>query len=286
MKSSWSVFFLAGCIILFSTCFEARAQVEGTVTQTLKPDAPPMDAAASLDGKWLFVLTQKGEVQIWNLMDGKKGGSIHVGAGVNRIATGPREDILYLSDAERGEVRILVLDFINNFDYSGSPSKGPEDAPVVITLFTDFECAYCAMLPPILEKVLQANPKNVRLVFKNFPLNGHEYAISAAAAAIAAGGQGKFWEFHDKLFQLDAELDDEKIMKIAADLKLDAARFNAAKDAPETMEKIRGDWQAGYEAGVNGTPALFINGRKLRRRSLEDFQEAIDKELRKFGIKK
>ncbi len=286
MKSRWWVVFLAVWAMGLSMDSRASAQVEGNVTQILKPDAPPVDVAASMDGKWLFILTEKGEIRIRDLENGTVKGSIHVGASVNRIAVGPREDLLYLSDGKNGEVRILVLDFIHEFDFSGSPSKGPKDAVVVITLFTDFECSYCSMMAPLLETVLQEYPRNVRLVFKNFPLRGHEYAIGAASAAIAAAGQGKFWEFHDRLFQLQADLNDEKIMKIAVDLGLNQETFNKAMNAPETMERIRMDAQAGYDAGVRGTPTVFINGRILRRRGLPDFKEAIDKELSKLGITK
>ena len=133
--------------------------------------------------------------------------------------------------------------------------------------------------------MLEKYPKDVKVVFKNFPLSSHRYALKAAAAALAAGSQGKFWEFHDRLFENYNRLNDQTIGQIASALNLDLVEFEKSMRDPAIEEKIRQDVYDGRQAGVNSTPSVFINGRRLRNRSLEGFQEAIDKELQRLGKK-
>ena len=136
---------------------------------------------------------------------------------------------------------------------------------------------------PVLGQVLEKYPKDVKVVFKNFPLRSHRYAVEAAAAALAAGSQGKFWEFHDRLFENYNRLNDQKIREIALLLNLDEAEFNTKMRDPEIQQRIRQDILDGRQAGVNSTPTVFINGRLLRNRSFAGFQAAIDKELQRIG---
>jgi len=133
--------------------------------------------------------------------------------------------------------------------------------------------------------VLEKYPKDVKVVFKNFPLSSHRYALKAAAAAMAAERQGKFWEFHDRLFENYNRLNDQTIGQIASALNLDLVAFEKSMRDPAIEEKIRQDVYDGRQAGVNSTPSVFINGRRLRNRSLEGFQEAIEKELQRLGKK-
>jgi protein-disulfide isomerase len=132
---------------------------------------------------------------------------------------------------------------------------------------------------PVLEQVLEKYPRDVKIVFKNFPLRSHKFALKAAMAALAAGSQGKFWEFHDLLFKNYNQLNDQKIRDIALELNLNEAEFEKKMRDPEVQNKIRQDVLDGRKADVNSTPSVFINGRRLRNRSLKGFQEAIDKEL-------
>ncbi len=137
---------------------------------------------------------------------------------------------------------------------------------------------------PLLEQVLEKNPQTVKLVFKNMPLNFHQMAMPAARAALAAGEQGKFWEFHDRLFA-EKKLSPEVIMQIAQDLKLDIPRFEKDMASPMIQAKINKDLMDAQKAGVTGTPAAFINGRLPKQRSLEAFQAIIDDELKKSDKK-
>ena len=134
---------------------------------------------------------------------------------------------------------------------------------------------------PVLEQVLEKNPNQVKLVFKNFPIRNHKFAMPAAVAALAADKQGKFWEFHDLLFKDYNRLNEQKVNEIAQKLKLDIKKFEKDRKDPRIIELIRRDILEGNQAGVRGTPTIFINGRLLRNRSPAGFQELIEKALKK-----
>ena len=138
----------------------------------------------------------------------------------------------------------------------------------------------------LLEQVLEKNPKTVKIVFKNFPIRSHKFARKAAVAALAADRQGKFWEFHDELFNNYNRLNEEKVQEMAAKLKLNKAQFEKDRKDPLLLEQVRHDFNEGIQAGVRGVPAVFVNGRKLKDRSLKKFQALIDKELEILGQKK
>jgi protein-disulfide isomerase len=138
---------------------------------------------------------------------------------------------------------------------------------------------------PVLEQVLEKYPQDVKVVFKNFPLQNHKYAMKAALAALAADSQGKFWEFHDLLFENYNRLNDEKIQEIAQTVGLNQEEYEKMKKDPSTQGRIKRDLADGRQAGVRGTPTVFINGKRLRDLSLQGFQAAIDKQLEKLGKK-
>ena len=130
---------------------------------------------------------------------------------------------------------------------------------------------------PVLEQVLEKNPDKVKLVFKNFPLRNHKFAMQAATAALAAEKQGKFWEFHDLLFKDYNRLNEQKVKEIAQKLKLDMERFEKDRKDPRIRALINRDVSEGNRAGVRGSPTIFVNGRLLRNRSPAGFQELIEK---------
>ena len=136
---------------------------------------------------------------------------------------------------------------------------------------------------PVFEQVLEKYPQDVKVVFKNFPLRNHKFAMKAAVAALAADSQGKFWEFHDLLFKNYNKLSDQKIQEIAQAVGLNLEEYEKKKKDPATERRIKQDLSDGRQAGVRGTPTIFINGIRLRDRSLNGFQAAIDKQLQKLG---
>ncbi len=119
----------------------------------------------------------------------------------------------------------------------------------------------------------------MKLVFKNFPLDFHKISRKAAAATLAAHEQGKFLEFHEKVFANISILNDAKIQEIAKELKLDLERFNKKMQDPAVLELINRDVAEAQRIGVNSTPTIFVNGKPLKDRSLQGFQEMINMEL-------
>jgi len=134
---------------------------------------------------------------------------------------------------------------------------------------------------PQLEQLLKKYPSQVKLVFKNFPIRSHKYAVKAAAAALAAERQEKFWEFHDMLFKNYNRLNDQKIQEIAGLLGLDEIELKKQQQDPAITAQIRQDYEDGIKLGVRGTPTLFINGKKLQDRSMGGMESIIEKELQK-----
>ena len=112
------------------------------------------------------------------------------------------------------------------------------------------------------------------------PLRFHKMAIPSALAALAAQEQGKFWEFHDRLFA-EKQLSEEAILAIARDLNLDMKKFNNDRHSGRLQTRLQKDMLEAQDAGVTGTPTVFINGRTPHQRSLEGYQSLIDDELRK-----
>lgn len=239
----------------------------------------PRDIVHSLDGKYVFILTQEHNVLIYT-PEGKLEGSVPVEEGVTAIDIAPRAEMLYLIDGKKNTFSILSIDFIRDINISGSPVKGPADAPITIVLFTDFECPYCRKIEPLIAQVQERNAKNVKVVFKNMPLQFHKFADPAAKAALAADVQGKFWEFHDELFASE-KLSDSLITDIAEKLGLDMDKWKKDKGSSTTQNRINIDIQDAQKAGVTGTPTIFINGRLLKNRSMQGFQQMINAELKK-----
>ena len=124
-------------------------------------------------------------------------------------------------------------------------------------------------------------PDQVKLVIKHFPLSKHKYARMSAGAALAAGLQGKFWEFHHQLFQSYKSISSEKIEEIAKDLDLEMEKFNKDRNSAAIHALINRDLKNGRQIGVRGTPSIFINGKMLKRKSINEFFRRIDAELQK-----
>ncbi len=136
---------------------------------------------------------------------------------------------------------------------------------------------------PLLEQVLEQYPKDVKLVFKQFPLGNHKFAAPAALATLAANEQGKFWPLHDLIFANFNKLNDEKIKELVKEAGLDVARYeqDLQKNSQTYLNLVRRDMQEGQRNGVRGTPSIFGNGRLLQQRSLPGFKTVIEQEIAK-----
>ena len=165
-------------------------------------------------------------------------------------------------------------------DLTGSPSRGPADAPVTIVEFSDFQCPFCAQATTAMDQVSKAYGDKVRWVFKHNPLDFHADAPLAHRAALAAGEQGKFWEMHDAIFRNQRALKRDDLIRHAAALGLDSARFVADLDGNKFAKVIDRDLAEGARVGVDGTPTFFVNGRRLTgARPAAAFKALIDREL-------
>jgi protein-disulfide isomerase len=133
--------------------------------------------------------------------------------------------------------------------------------------------------------LLEKYKNDIKIVFKNYPLPMHQFAGPAATAALAAHRQGKFWEFHHKLFESSSSLSNEKIQSIARDLKLNMEKFNRDLKDQEIQNLISRDMKEGGQAEVPGTPTIFVNGKLVQLRSLSDIDQAISAELKKKRAK-
>jgi len=163
---------------------------------------------------------------------------------------------------------------------AGAPALGPEKAPVTMVEFSDYQCPYCRRAQGVVEQLLGRYQGKIRLVHRDFPLDGHPRALPAARAAHCADEQGKFWDYHRGLLNTPGDFSDQDFRGRAASLGLDAGKFETCLQSPRHDESIRASVADGARIGVTGTPAFFINGRMLfGARPIEQFQEVIDAEL-------
>ncbi len=135
---------------------------------------------------------------------------------------------------------------------------------------------------PLFEQVLDSYPETVKVVFKHYPLSFHKKALPAALASLAAAEQGKFWEYHDELFFNQSSLSNQKYREIARDIGLNQEKFNKDFLRPSLRKKVEQDLADGKKAGVTGTPTIFINGRRVKKRNFAAFKEMIDQELNRI----
>jgi protein-disulfide isomerase len=138
---------------------------------------------------------------------------------------------------------------------------GPDDAPVTLVEYGDYECPYCGMAYPIVKVAQRELGTQLRFVFRNFPLaETHPHARRAAQAAEAAAAQGKFWAMHDMIFEHQSALEDADLLRYAETLDLDVARVARELEAGTYAKRVRDDFRSGVRSGVNGTPTFFVNG--------------------------
>lgn len=165
------------------------------------------------------------------------------------------------------------------------PSRGPASAPVTIVEFSDFQCPFCAQAVPILRQVSDAYGDRVRIVYRDFPLDSvHPLARKAAEAARCADEQGKFWDYHDKLFASQPALEIDGLKKYAQEIGLDGSAFAACLSSSKFKNAVDKDVQEGQKAGVDGTPTFFVNGRPfVGVPSFDTIRGVIDEELQQVA---
>ena len=164
----------------------------------------------------------------------------------------------------------------------GRVPRGNATAAVEVIEFSDFQCPFCLRANPVVEQVLKTYGDKIKFVYRHYPLQNHPNARPAAEASACAEVQGKFWEYHDRLFANPTKLSDADLKTHAAALGLDAAKFNACVDNHQQKPGVDADMAAAEAVGVTGTPAFFINGRSIEgAQPFESFKRVIDEELAK-----
>jgi len=138
--------------------------------------------------------------------------------------------------------------------------QGSSTALVTLIEYADYECPDCGLAFAVVKALQKRFGDKLRFVFRHFPLDEHFNAESAAQAAEAAGAQGKFWEMHDELFKNQLELEPDNLAVYAKRLKLDVKRVESELERAVHRPRVRADVETGARAGMNGTPAFFING--------------------------
>lgn len=156
---------------------------------------------------------------------------------------------------------------------------GSESAKVTVVEFSDFQCPACKSAEMVVKSVIAKYGDNLRFVYRHYPLPSHEFAFAAAVAAEVAGKQGKFWEYHDKLFERQPEFSEGKLVGYARDLGLNIDVFKKDKDTDELRQKVLNDQADGNRAGINATPTFFVNGTKVDNYSSLD--QVVSGELSK-----
>jgi protein-disulfide isomerase len=165
-------------------------------------------------------------------------------------------------------------------DVSAAPSKGATSARVSVVEFVDYECPHCKHAQGLMRQLVDEYPNDVKVYFKHFPLSSHSNARLAAAAAVAAAKQGKFWPYSDKVWANSDNLTPALLEKAAKDVGLDVARWRTDMDSDAAKARVQADRAEGTDMGINGTPSIYINGRKyddpLEIASIKDW---VDEEL-------
>ncbi len=174
-----------------------------------------------------------------------------------------------------------ILPIAQAVSTDNQPSRGAANAPVTVVMFTDFQCPACSGTYPVLQEVLKSYADKIRFVERDFPLvTLHENAYRAALAANAANAQGKFFEYTELLYQNQTKLDDASLVQYAAQVGIDAKRFEADLKGKKFASEVERDIADGKTLGITGTPTIFVNGVRVRTLSAEAFRSAIDRALK------
>lgn len=262
---------------------QSENRIDWSIQQSWQIETEPLDFAQSLDNTKVFFLGSDNKVHVYDI-SGNKIGSIPVGKDIIAIDIAPRGEALYLLNKNKKEYTAIDISVIQNIDISGAPVFGDENAPIAIVVFSDFQCPFCSSVHPLLKQVLKQNKDKVKVVFKHFPLAMNKLATPAALATIAAQNQGKFWEMHDALFAAKGKIELKNIGTIATEIGLDMEQFKKDLTATATSQRLEKDMIDAQLAGISATPTLYINGRKVKNRSMEVIQNMIDRELAKLNI--
>ena len=158
--------------------------------------------------------------------------------------------------------------------------RGVDDSKNTLVEFSDFFCSSCKAAEPYVSQLLSKHPKDIKLIYRHFPLPQHPLAFKASTSAEAAGVQGKFWEYKEKLFENQEKLTEKSFDEIANNLGLDLDKFNKDKDSETVLAIVQGDLGTATKLNLGGTPSFFLNGEKITFSSFESLNKTIESKLR------
>jgi protein-disulfide isomerase len=184
------------------------------------------------------------------------------------------------------KVEVKFQPYRLTFNNGNAPSLGPENAPVTLVEFSDFQCPFCNRFAPTLKQVREKYGDKVRVVYRQYPIPSlHPFAFMAAEASLCANEQGKFWPLHDAMFANQTKLAVADIKKKAVELGMDQKKFDSCVDSGRFVEQVQSDMAAGVKVGITGTPAVFVNGIELKGGAVafDVVAAAIDQELSRIA---
>lgn len=192
-----------------------------------------------------------------------------------------KEQVLKTIKQEKKFTLALHEPEVPQFDIrtAGYPAKGSQDSKITVVAFADYRCPHCREASHSLKKVIEKFQKQVRFVYLDFPLSDEGVSVEVAKGAVCADLQGKFWAYHDQAFEDQKSLTMESPYKIAENMKLQMDPFKKCLKDPKTIEKILKSRDEGQRIGVQGTPAVYVNGRRVVGYSEESLERAIRKYL-------
>lgn len=276
-----ALIFLPAMMSLFAGAASGQpSDIDWTPVGQIKLESPPLDVEIAVDGELVFVL-MSGKVVVYDKFANRRLNQIPVDQTYDRLAYAPESETLILTNSDTMELKVIHIDQVYNISVEGSPYMGPENAPVTIAVFDDYECGYCAKMESIFSQLLAKYPKDLRLVIKQYPLRNHPNARQAALAAVAAHQQGKFWEFHSQIFANQKDLSTTKLDEIAESFDLDMKQFKEDVLSRDVLSMIVRDVREGQKIGVKGTPTLFLNGKRVKDRTFGNLDKLIQRELKK-----
>jgi protein-disulfide isomerase len=185
--------------------------------------------------------------------------------------------------AALAENHLKTLDDYVKIRTEGEPTKGPPSAKITLVEFSDFQCPFCAKAAFQIDEIMRQHPGEIRLVYKQYPIQlVHKEAVLAAEASLAANNQSKFWLMHDRMFSNANKLSRENIIAWAKEFNLDMPKFLKDLDSKETATLVARDIDEADYIGVLGTPTVFLNGRRYNGElTVADFGKVVEGELKK-----
>ncbi len=166
-------------------------------------------------------------------------------------------------------------------DVSNAQCAGPANAPLTVVEYADFECPHCRVISPILHRFIGQMGPNVRVCFKHWPVRGHDHALAASIAALAAARQGRFWQIHNALYASSPRLEEENLAAAAQTAGVqNIARWNRDRQNSALRQQIEADKLEGLRNGVGGTPTIFVNGKEYLGQQIEaELRDRLEEEL-------